>query len=48
MIKQGKQHDNERMRGTKYPPSGGMSENIPFAKQSRKKEPDKGHYMANI
>ena len=26
------------MRGAKYPRSGGMSENTPFAKQSRKKE----------
>ena len=29
--------------GTKYPQSGGTGENTPFAKQSRKKERDKGH-----
>ena len=33
---------NER-EGTKYPQSGGTGENTPFAKQSRKKEQDKGH-----
>ena len=33
---------NER-EGTKYPRSGGMGKNTPFAKQSRKKEQDNGH-----
>ena len=33
---------NER-GGTKYPPTEGMGENTPFAKQSRKKERDNGH-----
>ena len=43
MIKRGKQHDNERLSGTKYPRSGGTGENTPFTKQSRKKERDEGH-----
>ena len=29
--------------GTKYPTTGEMGENTPFAKQSRKKEWDNGH-----
>ena len=47
-TKQGKQHDNERMRGDKIPTIRGTGENTPFATQSRKKEQDKDHNMVNI
>ena len=37
---------NER-RGTKYPQTGETGENTPFAKQSRKKELNNGHYTGH-
>ena len=42
-VKQGKQHNNVKMRGDKIPTVREMGKNTLFAVQSRKKERDNGH-----